>query len=139
MNPALYVALWIPFAALWGLGVYLERGALLFAVVAGVCVIGTAASLGVAVWRISGRYPWPGESFRDFIGVHALFASLYVTCLIAVEAFLGGFIDGRSMFAFIARHPSWVLFELVIYSWLYGLVAGVSYSARGQRLLHDRE
>src|SRR5262245_14943736 len=139
MNLVLYMALWIPFAALWGLGVYIARGALLFAVIAGLCVMGTAASLGIAVWRISGRHPWPRNTLSGFIGVHALSGVVYVTVLIVVEASLGGFIDRQPVFAHIAGHPSWVMFEFVIYSWLYGLVAGASYAVRGQRLLQEHE
>jgi signal transduction histidine kinase len=135
MKLSLYLALWVPFAALWWLIVYLGRGSAGFALLASLCLIGAAAGMGLAVWRLAGRYPWPAQRRLRFLARHVLFALAYALVLIAADAVLGAAYERRAPSAFLRDHPSWSVFEVVIYTWLYGLVAGVSYTVRAQRLL----
>jgi sensor histidine kinase YesM len=70
---------------------------------------------------------------------HVLFALTYALVLITVDAVLAAAYEHRGPLEFLRQHPSWVVFEVVIYTWLYGLVAGVSYTVHTQRQLGDQQ
>ena len=131
----LYLAAWMPFVALWGGLVFLSRQSAGFAVAAALGMMGTAALLGVLVWRAAGRYPWPakGRGGRAvFVGRQALGAASFVLLLIAVDAVLGGYFEGKTPLAFALEDVRFVLWQCLVYSWLYGLVAGVAHALRAQ-------
>jgi LytS/YehU family sensor histidine kinase len=56
-----------------------------------------------------------------------------------MDAALAGSYEWQSPLAHLRRYPNWILEQAVVYSWLYGLVAGVSYAVRTQGRLRDQE
>jgi len=102
-------------------------------------MMGSAALLGAGVWWLSGRYPWPRYGRVGFILRQVLFALCYGLFLISMDATLAGLYEWKNPLDHLRRYPSWLLEEAVVYSWLYGLVAGVSYAVRTQRRLRDQE
>lgn len=138
----LYLAAWLPFAALWGGLVWLSRHSAAFAVAASVGMMGTAALLGAVVWRASGRFPWPatGRPGRaGFVAGHAAGALGFALLLIAMDAVLGGYFERKTPLAFVLEEPRFALWECLVYSWLYGLLAGVAYALRAQERLRAGE
>jgi signal transduction histidine kinase len=134
----LYLAAWLPFAALWGALVWLGRHSVGFALAATLGMMGTAALLGVAVWWASGRCPWPapGRAGRaQFVGLHLAGAFGFNLLLISMDAVLGAHFEKKTPLAFLLENPRWLLWECLVYSWLYGLLAGVAYALRAQERL----
>jgi two-component system, LytTR family, sensor kinase len=138
----LYVLAWLPFAGAWGVLVWLSRQSAGFALVASVSMMGAAALLATRVWQASGRHPWPdrGAAGRArFLARHVLQALAFALALIGLDAVLGGSFENRSTLDFLRNEPLWVRWQLLIYSWLYGLVAGVAHAVRAHERLRQSE
>jgi signal transduction histidine kinase len=135
-----YVAAWVPFAALWAGLVFRSRGSATFGVVAGVAMMGTAAALGPAVFAFTRATPVSDRLRPMFAVRHAVAALVFGVVMTLADAVLGGAYEGRSPIAFLAaRRPDSGLWDLLIYSWLYGLLAAGSYVLHAHRRLRDRE
>ena len=99
--------------------------------------IGSAALLGLAVWRFTGRYVWPEQPPFSFYGMHLLvgsvFAVLWMLPVFGAEALRRhvGLLE-------IARLPH-VLPSFAIGLWIYGLVTGVCYAVRTRGRLREQE
>ena len=138
----LYLAAWLPFAALWGALVWLGRHSAGFAVAAALGMMGTAALLGVRVWRAAGRHAWPapGRPGRArFVARHVLGALGFALILIVVDALLGGYFEGKTPLRFVLEQPLFTLWQCLVYSWLYGLLAGVAHALRAQERVRAGE
>jgi hypothetical protein len=135
-----YVAAWVPFAALWGTLVFRTRGSAAFAVLAGVAMMGTAAALGLAVFAFTRAQPLPERPRAGFVARHLGGALAFLLVMVLADACLAGLFERRSPFAFLAgRRSDYALWDVLVYSWLYGLLAAGSYALHGQRRLRDRE
>jgi signal transduction histidine kinase len=135
-----YVAAWVPFAALWAALVFLMRGDATFAVLASVAMMGLAAALGVVVSRFVRSRPLPERPRPGFFVGHAAAALGFVVVMVLGDAVVGGLYEGRSPLSFLASaRKILLLWDALIYSWLYGLLAAGAYALHGQRRLRDRE
>jgi signal transduction histidine kinase len=138
----LYVAAWLPFAAGWGGLVWLSRQSVGFSLLAAVAMMGMAALLSLGVWQASASHPWPEPargSRLEFV-LRVVFAGLgYALVLVGLDAVLGGAFEGRPALEFLLEEPRWVLWQILIYCWLYGLGAGVAHALRAQQRLRERE
>ncbi len=99
--------------------------------------IGAAALLGLAVWRLTGRYVWPEQPPFSFYAMHllvgSLFAVLWMLPVFAAEA-LRRHVGLRA----IAQGPH-LPASFAIGLWIYGLVTGVCYAVRTRGRLRDQE
>src|SRR5262245_8418542 len=72
------VAAWLPFFALWVLFALSFARDPFSAVFAGSLItMGSAGLLGIAVWHVCRRWPWPLGFNLRFYALHVFFALLY--------------------------------------------------------------
>ncbi len=90
--------------------------------------IAGAAVLGLAVFRLTERFPWPHPIRWRFVAVHLLAASLYALAWVllttAVELIILGVVHRQGMLVF--RLPLSRYFVMGV--WLYVMVTGVAYA-----------
>jgi signal transduction histidine kinase len=130
-----YGAAWLPFAVYWGAVVLLGRGSPSFAVVAALVMMAGAALLGTGIWWLSGRYPWSDRGVLGWLLRHAVFAAVFAASLATLDAWLSALAAGRSLGGFLRADPGFALRGVLVYVWLYGLVAAVCYAIRAHRRL----
>jgi two-component system, LytTR family, sensor kinase len=98
----------------------------------GFLAMGTAGLMGVGVWALSGRLEWNWRS-RRFLAFHALslagFALLYAASWIWPDVVAG---KGATALGALRSSPV-LIWNLLMGSWLYLMVAGFSYAIRAQR------
>ncbi len=92
--------------------------------------IGCAAALGVVVYRLARRLPWPHPLRPGFVAVHVVAAAAYAVAWVAlsllVEHLVLSGLHGRPVAA--TRVP--LIRYLLMGGWLYLLVAGVTYATQ---------
>lgn len=97
----------------------------------GALTMGVAAAMGVAVWRLTGRLPW--QSGARFWAVHFVcliaYAGVYCTSFVWPDLLRG---DVGAAAKGIRGSPV-ILWNLLMGSWLYLIVAGLSYVVRAER------
>ena len=132
------VLAWAPLWGLWFLIAISSPGqSLAHAALDATLSIGTAALLGVAVWRLTGVYVWPEQPHFTFFGTHlvagSLFAVLWMLPMFGAEALRRhvGLLE-------VARLPR-VLASFAIGLWIYGLVTGVCYAVGTRGRLREQE
>ena len=134
-----YAAAWIAAALFWTLAA--AAGSAISPLEAlPLALIGNAfaAVMGVGVWRTTGRVAWDWRSPRFYAthGVDLLvFSIVYATSWFWIDI-----VKGRVEQALVGMRGSPVLFwNLLMGSWLYLVVAGISYAIRAQRRLRAEE
>ena len=123
----LAAALYWALAASWGSN-RPPRETLLY----GFLAMGPAALMGLGVWAISRRVEWNWRS-RRFLAVHAagllVFIGVYATSWIWPDV-----LDGRGAEAIQRLRTSPILiWNMLMGTWLYLMVAGFAYAIRAQR------
>jgi signal transduction histidine kinase len=132
------VLAWAPLWGLWFLIAISSPGQSLSAAALDSSVaIGTAALLGVAVWRFTGVYVWPEQPQLTFYGTHLLAGSLFAV-LWMLPVFGADALRRHVGLLEIAR-VSRVLASFAIGLWIYGLVTGVCYAVRTRGRLREQE
>ncbi len=130
---------WLPFCVLWILFMmsYAE-GSLGYAVASGVTMIGGAAVLGLGVWWFTGRINWPERLKLSFYAVHLVAGAMYGLAWAALEATFHAVNEGISAITWILESDvfGWIVLMGVF---LYGLIAGVSYTVRMRQSLREQE
>jgi LytS/YehU family sensor histidine kinase len=97
-----------------------------------------AALMGVGVWHLTRRVPW---DFRapSFYAIHGLglvaYSVLYATSWAWPDLFTGRVAEALAAF----RASPFVMWNLLMGSWLYLIVAGISYAVRGRREVREKE
>ena len=128
-----YVIAWVVAALFWALAASWgshrpPRETLLY----GFLAMGTAGLMGIGVWALSGRLEWNWRS-RRFLALHLLsmigFAALYAVSWIWPDVVTG---KGATSLATLRTSPI-LIWNLLMGTWLYLLVAGFSYAIRAQR------
>ena len=132
------LAAWLPFFVIWTLFAMLYAhypwpAALATSLIS----MGSASLLGIGVWHICRRLPWPLRLDLKFYLLQILFASLY-SILWSVIAFSFESIRRGSSPWDIWRYP-FLGWQLLMGLWLYGLFAGVSYAVLTRNRLHEKE
>lgn len=134
-----YVAAWLAAALFWSVAAASGAGQSPIAVLPyGLLTMAGAGAMGVGVWRLTGRVPWDWRAPR-FVGTHgaalAAYATLYTTSMVWPDVFIGRFAA-----AFNGLRTSPVLvWSLLMGSWLYLMVAGLSYAVRAHRRVRAEE
>jgi sensor histidine kinase YesM len=135
----LIFAAWFPFFAIWALiaVVYAHirlSEALLYSLIS----VGTASLLGIAVWHVSKRRPWPLRLSLNFYVFHFFVAVFYSFAWVVVGFAVDSLRTWTNRFHGFWRSP-YIGWELLMGLWLYGLFAGVSYAVQTRNRLHEKE
>jgi hypothetical protein len=135
---AIALAAWLPFFALWVLfAMSFARDPFSAIFVSSLITMGSAGLLGIAVWQLCRRWPWPLGFNRNFYLLHVVFALLYATAWTIAVYGLDALRRGSPMPGF------WSLpilsRQLMIGIWFYTIFAGVSYAIQTRSRLHEKE
>ncbi|HEV8117285.1 MAG TPA: histidine kinase [Thermoanaerobaculia bacterium] len=131
---ALAVALaWLPFLAFW-VFFFMAYGGESFreAFPWGLLTIGSAAILGVGVWRFCALNPWPARMQLFFYVRHLVAASGYAAGWI-LAVYGGEALVRRENLPEMLANSRILAWQFLMGVWLYGLVAGVSYGIQTRR------
>lgn len=136
---ALVLAAWLPFFAVWVLFARLyARYDWPAALATSLNSMGSASLLGLGVWWIAQRWPWPLRLGLGFYLRHIGFAAAYSAswCLVvhALEVLRLGEKAPQNVWS--SPILGW---QLLMGAWLYGLFAGVSYAVQTRGRLHEKE
>jgi signal transduction histidine kinase len=136
---ALVFVAWLPFFALWALFAMMYAH-FRFSVALAVSMIsmGTAGLLGIAVWHVCQRWPWPLRLSLRFYLLQVLLAALYSVAWVLSADVLDSIRRGSRVLQDVWHSPvlGW---QLLMGLWLYGLFAGVSYAVQTRNRLHEKE
>jgi len=126
-----YVTAWLLAALFWTLASATSSGRPPVETLPyGLLMMGTAGTMGLGVWRLTARVRTDERRGR-FLVLHglalAVFAGVYATAMVWPDV-----LGGRAVGAFGRLRPV-LLWNLLMGSWLYLVVAGCSYAIRAQR------
>ena len=134
-----YAAAWLAAALFWSLASASSAGwSPLRTLPWGLLAMGVAGGMGVGIWRLTARLNWDRRA-ASFYAIHAgalaVYASVYTTALVWPDLLLGRF---DAALAGVRDSPvlGW---NLLMGSWLYLVVAGLSYTIRAHRRLRAQE
>jgi len=130
---------WLPFFALWALFAMMYAHFRFSAALAvSMISMGSAGLLGIAVWHVCQRWPWPLQLSLKFYLLHILLAALYSIVWVFSADILDSLRRGSFLLRDVWRSPvlGW---QLLMGLWLYGLFAGVSYAVQTRNRLHEKE
>jgi len=136
---AIVLAAWLPFFAIWVFFAMLyAHYPLRAAVVTSMISMGSASLMGIVIWHVCQRWPWPLRLDLKFYFLQILFAIAYSILwnisVYGLEALRSGANPLRDFW----KSPvfGW---QLLMGLWLYGLFAGVSYAVQTRNRLHEKE
>ncbi len=133
------VLAWLPLAGLWTLIILSVEGATLVSAARfGFISIGTAAILSYGVWHLTGRYEWPDHVSAGFYLAHAGFAALFAVSWMVIGMTANSLVTGLPIFRWHLS-VSFTFWRFLMGLFLYGLIAGVSYSMRTRVQLRQQE
>jgi signal transduction histidine kinase len=136
---AIGFAAWLPFFAIWVLFAMLyAHYSFRAALVASMISMGSASALGIAVWHVCQRWPWPLHLDLKFYFLQVLLASMYSFLWISAVYGLESLRRGTNPLQDLLKSQllGWQLLTGV---WLYGIFAGVSYAVQTRNRLHEKE
>jgi sensor histidine kinase YesM len=130
-----YAAGWVVLALLWsGAAAMSSNMPALLTLKFGFLLMGTAGAMGVGVWWLTGQLPWGKRSPRFFVG-HLIGILLYATSYVSVTFFAEAWDGSVKRVLSAALHSPIFGWNLLMGSWLYLIVAALSYSIRLQQRL----
>ena len=134
-----YVIAWLAAALFWSLAAASSAGrSPLEALPYGLLAMTAAASMGLVVWRLTDRVKWDWRS-PSFYATHGI-AMIVYSVVYATSWMWPDLARLRIAGAFMALRTSPVLiWNLLMGSWLYLLVAGLSYAVRAHRRIRAEE
>jgi len=140
----LVVGAWLPFYLFWVLFfLTYARGSesVAAALSYGLVAIGSAAVLGVAVWRFCAANPWPLSVRGSFYAKHLLAASIYALAWILAMYAGDAALDGKPVIELLRQgvKSTVIGWQFLMGVWLYGLVAGVSYGIQTRQRANESE
>jgi signal transduction histidine kinase len=136
---AIVLAAWLPFFVIWVFFMMsYARFPLFSAVLTSMISMGSASLLGIGVWHVCQRWPWPLRLNGKFYLLHILLASLYAFLWNLAIYGLESVRRGTNELHDFWRSPvlGW---QFLMGIWLYGLFAGVSYAVQTRNRLHEKE
>lgn len=136
---AIVLAAWLPFFVIWVFfTMSYARFPLFSALLTSVISMGSASLLGIAVWHVCQRWPWPLQLNGKFYLTHLILASMYALLWNLAVYGLESVHHGKNELHDFWQSPvfGW---QLLMGVWLYGLFAGVSYAVQTRNRLHEKE
>ncbi len=134
-----YAAAWVPCAIIYAFTVASTGGDPTFAVAVSVISVGWAAIVSLAVWWLTGRYPWDERARLRFVARHLAFSVVYGIVLVLPDLVISTYRWNKSIVEILGAHFWSFATSVMSHGWLYGLVAGMSYTIRTHWRLRDRE
>jgi signal transduction histidine kinase len=133
-----YAMAWMALAVLWSLASAMSSGlSPRVTLPYGLLVMGAGGTFGLGVWWLTGRLPWDGHT-AGFYAIHAACMSAYAFFYTAA-AFIPDLFNGKFSQAWSGIWRSPVLgWSILMGSWLYLIVAGLSYALRAQQRLQQQ-
>ena len=128
------VLAWTPFFAIWVLiATTYGQMSILSAVVSSLISMGMAALLGIPVWHVCRRWPWPLHLAISFYIFQIGMASAYALVWNLAVWLLESLHRGALLTDFWSSRV--IGFQLLTGVWIYGLFAGVSYAIQTRNRL----
>ena len=132
------IAAWLPALVLW-LAFAMAGGqvSLTAAFLPSVLTIGVAAVVGLAIWEVCVRVPFPDRFRAGFFAVHLLAAIVYSIVWVIATIAIEPLFTHQQMWGILktARAMTWGLTGI----WLYAIVAGISYAIIAQQRARENE
>src|SRR5258708_25082692 len=135
---AIVLAAWLPFFALWVLfAMSFSRDRFSAIFVASLISMGSAGLLGIAVWHLCRRWPWPLGFNLKFYLLQVFFALLYAVAWTTAVYGLESLRRGSALPGFW----SWpiIIRQFLIGIWFYAIFAGISHAVQTRNRLHEKE
>ena len=135
---AVVLAIWLPFFAIGvGFGMSYGHDSFLVVVAGTLASAGSAGLLGIGVWFLYKRFPWPLGFNLKFYLLQIFFAVIYGA--IWTAAVYGLETLRHAGLPPAMRPRSVVVRELLLGVWYYAIFAGISYAVQTRNRLHDKE
>ena len=96
--------------------------------IVGVSTIGVALLLGLPVWHLTGRLPVPDRVEPAFVLIHLGASLRYSVLWLVIDLTVTAVLLPHELHLRKVTAMGW---ESILGVWLYGVIAGVSYTARG--------
>ena len=131
-------AVWLPFFAIWLLvAVSFARDRFSAVLVGSLISMGSAGLLGIAVWYVCQRWPWPLGFNLNFYLLQIFFAVVYGgawTAAVYGLDFLrrGSGVQGFWSWSALGR-------QMLMGIWFYAVFAGISHAVQTRNRLHEKE
>ena len=133
------LAAWAPFFVVWLLlAMSYARMSLRDALFTSAVSMGTATMLGMGVWYVCRRLPWPLRPSLRFYLAHVALACAYAIAWTSLICAFDSIRRGESIFRQY-WHSAVFGWQLLTGVWIYGLFAGVSYATQIRDRLHEKE
>lgn len=132
-------AAWLPFFLIWLFFTILYgRLPLGSALLSSVIAMGSAGSLGAAVWAICKRRPWPIRLNAKFYGLHISLGIAYAIAWNLLVYALESVRRGQDLLSGAWKSPVFP-WQFLMGFWLYVIFAGISYAVQTRNRLHEKE
>ncbi len=136
-------AAWLPVGILWFVYALRTRNDVVYAAVAAVAMMATTATLGLAVWTMSGRTPRSGASSERVLLVLGYLGMglVFVVVIMIVDAALVAWHDGIALSASLRRSggilsgDKWSYLTFYLVSAVYLLAVSVTHQVRAEQRL----
>src|SRR6266851_4301379 len=135
---AIAFSAWLPFFAIWLLVAMSFARDPFSAVLTGTLLsMGSAGLLGIAVWYVCQRWPWPLGFRLNFYFLQISFAIVYGVAWTAAVYGLEFLRRGSAVHAFW----SWSALgrQMLMGVWFYAVFAGISHAVQTRNRLHEKE
>ena len=134
-----YVAAWLPFTAVWFLLIFQFGASPQTAAISAATHTLWAGSLSLLIWWRTGREPYPDPVNVFFLGRHAVYATLFGATIVSANILFFSAYEQIPVGKLLADQLPFIPWQMLTWACLYGLVAGVCYTARMHRLLRDQQ
>ncbi|HUF49891.1 MAG TPA: histidine kinase [Longimicrobiales bacterium] len=133
-----YALAWLPAAVLYGMAVAAQPEVLfIHGLISGIVVMGAAALLGVGVVHVTRRIPLPGVRGRiAFALIHLVLAIAYSGLWLAAMLGWLAIVAPPGTASIVLRQAG--TWQFLTGTYMYALIAGVSYLLLAQRTLRER-
>jgi signal transduction histidine kinase len=130
---AAYLAAWVPYGFFYAsMSAYVGEAADRVALIGAVRFV-SGAALGLGIRWLSARLPWPERGRLRFAAAHLAAAQAFGLALVGSASIVFAWYEGKSVAASFAGTRRYLPFELMMDTFLYGLVAGACYTIRSQQ------
>lgn len=131
---------WGPFAIFWSMMTIVSFDVEpLGAFTQGVGTIGSAAVLSLVVWWLTGQRPWPPTIRPSFYAMHVIAGVTFSLAWLVFGIVAVSLLNFEPLPNMVEAMQAFLGWRMLTGFWLYGLIAGVSYTLRGREALRRHE